>query len=53
MRIISVGLCIGFLKIWLKELLGLTGFGLRCSDFYVVNICCDLFVFWGSGMSAV
>ena len=27
-------------------LLGLAMFGVRCCDCYVVNTCCDLYVFW-------
>ena len=25
----------------------LTVFGVRCSDYYVISIFCDLYVFWG------
>ena len=31
------------------ELLGLAVFGVRCTDCYVIGICCNLFVFWGVG----
>ena len=43
----SGGPFINFVEIWLNELLGLTVFGVRCSDCYVISICCDLYVFWG------
>ena len=29
-------------EIWLYELLGLTVIGVRCCDYYVVSICCEL-----------
>ena len=47
MKIISGGSFIYFVEIWLNKLLGLTVFGVRCSDCYVINICCDLYVFSG------
>ena len=45
MKIISGGPFIDFVEIWLNKLLGLTMFGVRCSDCYVISICCDLYVF--------
>ena len=48
MEIISSGLFIDFMKIWLNEFLGLTVFGVRCSDCYIIISICMSFV--GSGM---
>ena len=47
MKVISGGPFIDFVEIWLIKLLGLMVFGVRCSDCYVISICCDLYVFWG------
>ena len=43
-KIISDGLFVDFVKIWLNLLPGLTVFGVKC---------CDLYIFWGCGMSEV
>ena len=53
MKVISDGPFIYFAEIWLNNLLGLTVLGVRCSDCHVISICCDLYVFGGSGMSEV
>ena len=54
MKIISGGPFIKFLKIWFKSWLsGLMVFGVRCCNCYVISICCDLYIFWGSRMSEV
>ena len=45
-KVISDGPFIHFAEIWLNNLLGLTVFGVCCSDCYVISICCDLYVFW-------
>ena len=42
MKITSGGPFIYFAKILLNKLLGLMVFGVRCSDCYVISICCDL-----------
>ena len=47
MKILCGGPFIYFVKIWFNKLLGLTVFGVRCSDCYVISICCDLYIFWG------
>ena len=40
MKVISGGSLVCFAKIWLNELLGLTVFGVGCSDCYVISIYC-------------
>ena len=47
MKIISGGPFIYFVEIWLNKLLSLMVFGVICSDYYVISICCDWYVFWG------
>ena len=44
-KIISGGLFIDFVEIWLNEMSGLTVFGVRCSNCYVISISCDLYIF--------
>ena len=46
MKVIGGGPLIDFEEIWLNELLGLTVIGMRCSDCYIISICCDVYVFW-------
>ena len=47
MKVISGGPFIYFVEIWLNKLLGLIMFGARCSDYYVISICCDLYMSFG------
>ena len=46
MKVVGGGPFLDFVEIWLNNLLGCVGFGVRCNDCHIISICSEFYTFW-------